>query len=130
MLHPLGHVPVPGSEPSPQKMAAKRLTDVGADTTNAYGNDHNMTEDDGNISDPLSTQSSETMLQPSILFNELHFLALESQSNIYGMARLQYNEDTTLLVATIRDGIFQVHYDPVSLRLSWKRIEFSYIPGN
>ena len=89
--------------------------------------------DDESVSDPLSGQSSEAVLhliKPVISFNELSFLPLDSQSNIYGLARLQYNDKTILLVSTIRGGIFQVHYDPASLRLSWKQIEFLYIPGN
>ena len=84
-------------------------------------------EDDAFYSSPQLYQLSSDALEVSM--HELSFLALPSQSNVYGMSAISYQDTNMLLVATLRGEIYKLEYDQRSLRPSLKPVTFSYIPG-
>ena len=84
-------------------------------------------EDDAFYSSPQLYQLPSDALDVSM--HELSFLALPSQSNVYGMSAISYQDTNMLLVATLRGEIYKLEYDQRSLRPSLKPVTFSYIPG-
>lgn len=64
-----------------------------------------------------------------LIFHELNFFSLPSQSNIYGLIDVKLNDNNKLLVARLSGEIFRLEIDPLTLQTSWKSITFSYIPG-
>ena len=84
-------------------------------------------EDDAFYSSPQLYQLPSDALEVSM--HELSFLALPSQSNVYGMSAISYQDTNMLLVATLRGEIYKLEYDQRSLRPSLKPVTFCYIPG-
>ena len=84
-------------------------------------------EDDAFYSSPQLYQLPSDALDVSM--HELSFLALPSQSNVYGMSAISYQDTNMLLVATLRGEIYKLEYDQRSLRPSLKPVTFCYIPG-
>ena len=87
-------------------------------------------EDDAFYSSAASEVSHQLPGDGGVSLNELSFLSLPSQSNVYSMAAVNYLGSNKLLIATLRGEIFKLEYEKRSLRPSFKPVPFSYIPGN
>lgn len=65
-----------------------------------------------------------------ILFHELNFFPIASQSNVYGMTSLITDNSTELLVATVSGGkVYSLRFNQHSVQSTMKVVGFSYIPG-
>lgn len=80
-----------------------------------------------------SNGNSDESLQHNseILFNELNFFAIPSQSNVYGMAGITTTIDgsTKLLVAILNGKIYSLSFNQQSMQSTFRAVGFSYIPG-
>ena len=64
-----------------------------------------------------------------ILFNELNFFTIPTQSNIYGLTSIKTETGTKLLLATLSGKIYSLSFNQQSMQSTLKAVSFSYIPG-
>ena len=66
----------------------------------------------------------------SLTFDEASFTALPSQTNIYGMSKIESeNNCNKVLLASLRGSVVCVEYPDQSLQPRAREVPFTYIPG-
>ena len=63
-------------------------------------------------------------------FEEIHFSPLPSQTNIYGLTKVESNEEgNKVVLASLSGRVVCLEYPPNSLIPSSREVPFTYIPG-
>ena len=68
--------------------------------------------------------------EEEIAFEEIHFCAIASQTNVYGLTKVESDEEgNKIFLASLSGRVMCLEYQQNSLVPSAREVPFTYIPG-